>query len=140
VDVTGDYLTAAEADSAVVSTAQDWSRFYTALMSGRLLPAAQLAEMRTTVPEDGPDDPEDLRYGLGIESEESSCGMVWDHVGGVPGYSTFNVTDSTGRRTASFFFATTTLVREEHQTGAALMDAVICAMLDKPAPGPASTP
>jgi D-alanyl-D-alanine carboxypeptidase len=136
VDVTGDYLTAAEADGAIVSTAQDRSRYYSALMSGRLLPAAQLAEMRTTVPEGEPGDPEDLRYGLGIESEESLCGTAWDHVGGVPGYSTFNVTDSTGRRTASFLFATTTLTRDEHITGAALMDAVTCAMLGKPVPTP----
>ncbi len=54
VDVTGDYVTADGADAAIVSTAGDWSRFYGALMSGRLLPAAQLAQMRTTVPEDGP--------------------------------------------------------------------------------------
>ena len=141
VDVTGDYLTAAGADGAIVSTARDWSRYYTALMSGRLLPAAQLAEMRTTVPED-PGDPDYLRYGLGIESEESSCGTVWDHIGVVPGYATFNVTDPTGRRTAAFFFATSTLDRQEHMTGASLMDAVTCAMFDKPTPGPApaSTP
>ncbi|MEE4544838.1 serine hydrolase domain-containing protein [Streptomyces sp. V4-01] len=130
VDVTGDYLTAAEADGAIVSTARDWSRYYTALMSGRLLPAAQLAEMRTTVPEEGPGDPDDLRYGLGIESEASSCGAVWDHIGVVPGYATYNVTDPTGRRTASFFFATSTLDKEEHRTGASLMDAVTCALFD----------
>lgn len=130
VDVTGDYLTAAQADSAIVSTARDWCRFYTALMSGRLLPAAQLAEMRTTVPEDGPEDPDHLAYGLGIESATTSCGTVWDHVGVVPGYATYNVTDSTGRRTASFFFSTSTLVKQEHQTGASLMDAVNCALFE----------
>jgi D-alanyl-D-alanine carboxypeptidase len=131
VDVTGDYVTADGADAAVVSTARDWSRYYTALMSGRLLPATQLAEMRTTVPEDGPGDPDDLRYGLGIESAKTSCGTVWDHVGVVPGYATYNVTDATGRRTASFFFATSTLDKQEHQTGASLMDAVNCAMFDR---------
>jgi D-alanyl-D-alanine carboxypeptidase len=136
VDVTGDWLTADGADGAIVSTAQDWSRYYAALMSGRLLPAAQLAEMRTTVPED-PQDPT-LRYGLGIEAEASPCGTVWDHVGVVPGYATFNVTDPSGRRTAAFFFATSTLVKAEHQTGAALMDAMTCAMFDKPVPTSAS--
>jgi D-alanyl-D-alanine carboxypeptidase len=113
-----------------VSTAGDWSRFYGALMSGRLLPAAQLAEMRTTVPENGPEDPDELGYGLGIETAKTACGTVWDHVGVVPGYATYNVTDSTGHRTAAFFFATSTLDRQAHQTGAALMDAVHCAMFD----------
>lgn len=130
VDVTGDYVTAAGADAAIVSTAGDWSRFYRALMSGRLLPAEQLAQMRTTVPEGGPEDPDELGYGLGIETAKTSCGTVWDHVGVVPGYATYNVTDSTGRRTASFFFATSTLTRQAHRTGAALMDAVHCAMFD----------
>ncbi|MER6415282.1 serine hydrolase domain-containing protein [Streptomyces humidus] len=130
VDVTGDYGTAAGADAAIVSTAGDWSRFYGALMSGRLLPAAQLAEMRTTVPEGGPGDPDELGYGLGIETAKTDCGTVWDHVGVVPGYATYNVTDATGRRTAAFFFATSTLGRQAHQTGAALMDAVHCAMFD----------
>nr|WP_108999276.1 serine hydrolase domain-containing protein [Streptomyces rishiriensis] len=130
VDVTGDYVTAAGADAAIVSTAADWSRFYNALMSGRLLSAAQLAEMRTTVPESGPEDPDELGYGLGIETAKTSCGTVWDHVGVVPGYATYNVTDSTGRRTASFYFTTSTLTKEAHRTGAALMDAVHCAMFD----------
>ncbi|XUL85469.1 serine hydrolase domain-containing protein [Streptomyces galilaeus] len=128
VDVTGDYVTADGADAAVVSTAGDWSRFYGALMSGRLLPTAQLAEMRTTVPEDGPGDPQELGYGLGIETAKTDCGTVWDHVGIVPGYATYNVTDSTGHRTAAFFFATSTLTKEGHQAGAALMDAVNCAI------------
>jgi D-alanyl-D-alanine carboxypeptidase len=129
VDVTGDYVTASGADAAIVSTAGEWSRFYGALMSGRLLPAAQLTEMRTTVPEGGPGDPEELGYGLGIETAKTSCGTVWDHVGVVPGYATYNVTDPTGRRTAAFFFATSTLSRQAHRTGAALMDAVNCAIL-----------
>ncbi|MFJ4626915.1 serine hydrolase domain-containing protein [Streptomyces sp. NPDC088847] len=129
VDVTGDYVTADGADAAIVSTAGDWSRFYGALMSGRLLPVAQLAQMRTTVPED-PGDPQELGYGLGIETAKTDCGTVWDHVGIVPGYATYNVTDSTGRRTAAFFFATSTLTKEGHQAGAALMDAVDCAIFD----------
>ncbi|MFE2535668.1 serine hydrolase domain-containing protein [Streptomyces sp. NPDC059371] len=132
VDVTGDYVTADGADAAIVSTAGDWSRFYGALMSGRLLPAAQLAEMRSTVPEGGPEDPDELGYGLGIETAKTDCGTVWDHVGIVPGYATYNVTDTTGRRTAAFFFATSTLIsKQAHQTGAALMDAVNCAIFDQ---------
>ncbi len=73
------------AAGAVVSTTSDLSRFYAALLGGRLLPAAQLAEMRTTVPADsvGPG----TRYGLGLMSNPLSCGgLYWGHLGTIPGY------------------------------------------------------
>ncbi|MFD0890686.1 serine hydrolase domain-containing protein, partial [Streptosporangium algeriense] len=50
VDVSGNSPGWGGPAGAVVSTARDWSRFHTALMSGELLPAAQLAQMRATVP------------------------------------------------------------------------------------------
>ncbi|PJN23688.1 serine hydrolase [Kitasatospora sp. CB02891] len=65
---------------AVVSTDTDLNAFYSALLTGRLLPAAQLAQMRTTVPTEllGPG----VRYGLGIQSRPLSCGgLVWGHGG-----------------------------------------------------------
>ncbi|MFJ1791352.1 serine hydrolase domain-containing protein [Kitasatospora griseola] len=65
---------------AVVSTDTDLNAFYGALLTGRLLPAAQLAQMRTTVPTEllGPG----VRYGLGIQSRPLSCGgLVWGHGG-----------------------------------------------------------
>ncbi|MFD5088663.1 serine hydrolase domain-containing protein [Kitasatospora sp. NPDC058201] len=68
------------AAGAVVSTDTDLNRFYTALLDGRLLPPAQLAEMRTTVPAEelGPG----IRYGLGLQSRPLSCGGVyWGHGG-----------------------------------------------------------
>ncbi|QFU94721.1 serine hydrolase [Amycolatopsis sp. YIM 10] len=40
------------AAGAMVSTGQDLNRFFTALLSGRLLPPEQLAEMKRTVPAD----------------------------------------------------------------------------------------
>ncbi|MFJ5926220.1 serine hydrolase domain-containing protein [Kitasatospora sp. NPDC092948] len=70
---------------AVVSTNTDLNTFYSALLTGRLLPAAQLAEMRTTVPAEliGPG----VRYGLGIESKPLSCGgLVWGHGGTAPAH------------------------------------------------------
>ncbi|MER6220012.1 serine hydrolase domain-containing protein [Streptomyces sp900105755] len=71
---------------ALVSTQGDLTRFATALLGGRLLPAAQLAEMRRTVAAD----PDRLwpgaRYGLGLISSPLSCGGVWwGHAGTVPG-------------------------------------------------------
>ncbi|MYR56989.1 serine hydrolase, partial [Streptomyces sp. SID625] len=60
------------AAGAIVSTNTDVTRFYGALLGGRLLPAAQLAQMRATVPADvvGPG----VRYGLGLLSRPLSCG------------------------------------------------------------------
>ncbi|WNM49953.1 serine hydrolase domain-containing protein [Kitasatospora sp. CM 4170] len=69
----------------MISTNSDVNRFFTALLDGRLLPAAQLAQMRTTVPigDTG------AGYGLGIISRPLSCGGVyWGHGGDIPGYET----------------------------------------------------
>ncbi|WP_079249544.1 serine hydrolase [Streptomyces sp. IMTB 2501] len=71
---------------ALVSTPADLNRFATALFGGRLLPAAQLAQMRRTVAAD----PDRLwpgaRYGLGLISSPLSCGGTWwGHAGTVPG-------------------------------------------------------
>ena len=79
----------------LISTNSDLNRFFTALLAGRLLPAAQLAEMRTTVPAGavGP-----CRYGLGLVSRPLSCGGVyWGHGGDIPGYETRGGATDDGR-------------------------------------------
>ncbi|WP_316525157.1 serine hydrolase domain-containing protein [Kitasatospora brasiliensis] len=84
------------AAGAVVSTDSDLNAFYAALLGGRLLPAAQLAEMRTTVPVDqvAPG----VRYGLGLMSRPLSCGGVyWGHGGTIPGYDTAGGATDDGR-------------------------------------------
>ncbi|MFH8370988.1 serine hydrolase domain-containing protein [Streptomyces sp. NPDC018031] len=84
------------AAGAMVSTDGDLNRFYTALFAGRLLPAAQLAEMRTTVPADQARP--GLRYGLGVMSRPLSCGGVyWGHGGTIPGYETLGGVTEDGR-------------------------------------------
>lgn len=139
VDVSDNNPSWGGAAGAVVSTAQDWGRFYTALMSGRLLPAAQLAQMRTTVPVD-PDQPDGPGYGLGIETGTTPCGAVWTHDGGIPGYLSTNVTDSTGHRTASVLVSTEAFAEtpaafpDINKAAKALRYATICAMFDKPTP------
>ena len=50
MDVTAFNPSAAGASGSMVSTADDLTRFYTALIGGRLLSPAQLAAMETTVP------------------------------------------------------------------------------------------
>ncbi|MGW1074558.1 serine hydrolase domain-containing protein [Streptomyces sp. NPDC002537] len=80
----------------MISTDSDLNRFFTALLAGRLLPAAQLAQMRTTVPAEhlGPG----VRYGLGLVSTPLSCGGVyWGHGGDIPGYETRGGVTEDGR-------------------------------------------
>jgi D-alanyl-D-alanine carboxypeptidase len=133
VDTTWINLSTEWAAGGMVSTAEDWGRFQTALMSGKLLPPAQLKQMRTTVAEE-PTNPN--RYGLGLEKVVTPCGAVWGHVGQVPGYSSENFTDSSGHRTVSIF-TTTIFGLAEPKVGAAdqtLVNAAVCTMLDKPIP------
>ncbi|MGQ4390442.1 serine hydrolase domain-containing protein [Streptomyces sp. SAS_270] len=81
----------------LVSTNSDLNRFFTALLAGRLLPAAQLAQMRTTVPAGYPF-ATGSRYGLGLVSTPLSCGGVsWGHGGSFPGYETRGGVTDDGR-------------------------------------------
>ncbi|MFD9903593.1 serine hydrolase domain-containing protein [Streptomyces sp. NPDC059063] len=140
VDVSDNNPSWGGAAGAMVSTADDWARFYTALMSGDLLPAAQLAQLRTTVPMD-PEQPDGPGSGLGIVTSPTPCGTVWAHEGGIPGYLSINVTDSTGRRTASVLVSTEAYSEypdafpaEIAEADKTLKTAALCAMFDKPAP------
>ncbi|HWO64754.1 MAG TPA: serine hydrolase domain-containing protein, partial [Umezawaea sp.] len=99
VDVTALDPSWAGAAGGIVSTAADWSRFLTALMSGGLLPPAQLEQMRTMVPAD-PANPEAGSYGLGLAEMPTPCGPVYGHTGGIPGYRSDVFTDATGTRSA----------------------------------------
>ncbi|MFB9684212.1 serine hydrolase domain-containing protein [Amycolatopsis plumensis] len=86
----------AGAAGGLVSTPADLNRFYGALLGGRLLRPAELAEMRRTVPADlgvpG------ARYGLGLGSIPLSCGVVWGHEGGIIGFTNFAGTGPKERR------------------------------------------
>ncbi|MFD8087238.1 serine hydrolase domain-containing protein [Kitasatospora sp. NPDC059722] len=78
----------------LISTNSDLNRFFTALLAGHLLPADQLAEMRTTVPAGT----SGLRYGLGLTSRPLSCGGVyWGHGGDIAGYETRGGVTDDGR-------------------------------------------
>ncbi|WP_406179412.1 serine hydrolase domain-containing protein [Streptomyces sp. NBC_01006] len=121
------------AAGGVVSTASEWARFDSALLSGKLLASEQLKEMLTTVAEE-PGNPN--RYGLGLEQVVTPCGTVWGHVGQVPGYSSWDYTDATGSRTVSVF-ASSVFDLAEPKAGTAvqtLVNAAVCAMLGKPLP------
>lgn len=78
----------------LIATNSDLNRFFAALLAGRLLPAAQLAEMRTTVPAGT----SGLRYGLGLTSRPLSCGGVyWGHGGDIAGFETRGGVTDDGR-------------------------------------------
>jgi D-alanyl-D-alanine carboxypeptidase len=80
----------------MIATPTDLNTFFGALIGGRLLPAAQLAQMRTTVAADevGPG----VRYGLGLMSSPLRCGgLAWGHGGDIPGYETRGGVTEDGR-------------------------------------------
>ncbi|WP_411111846.1 serine hydrolase domain-containing protein [Streptomyces sp. c-19] len=78
----------------MVSTNSDVNRFFTALLDGELLPAAQLAQMRTTVPVGNTG----AGYGLGLMSRPLTCGGVyWGHGGDIVGYETRGGATDDGR-------------------------------------------
>ncbi|MFJ8108157.1 serine hydrolase domain-containing protein [Streptomyces sp. NPDC096132] len=79
---------------AIVSTTDDLNTFYRALLGGRLLGRAALAEMLRTVPgSDG------LGHGLGIDSIDlPDCGRFWGHDGAVFGAGTIALSSRDGRR------------------------------------------
>ncbi|WSK10003.1 beta-lactamase family protein (plasmid) [Kitasatospora sp. NBC_01300] len=123
IDYTDMDSSMAWATGAVVSTNTDLNTFFTALLGGRLLPPAQLAEMRTTVPAEliGPG----IRYGLGLQSRPLSCGgLAWGHGGTSPGYrSRSGVTDD-GR--AATITVTTVPGDDGAQHMAAALDSALC--------------
>ncbi|WP_446751052.1 serine hydrolase domain-containing protein [Streptomyces sp. CLV115] len=111
------------AAGALVSTNSDLNRFYTALLGGRLLPPAQLAQMRTTVPAEAR--APGVRYGLGLTSTPLSCGGVyWGHGGTALGYRTRGGVTEDGR--AAGVAVTTAPTGAASQRVEAAVDTALC--------------
>ncbi|MEU0779902.1 serine hydrolase domain-containing protein [Streptomyces sp. NPDC006135] len=73
---------------SLVSTPRDLDRFFTALLTGGLLPPRELAAMRTTVPvnEEHQQYTPGMRYGLGLQEQPLACGgSRWGHHGDLEG-------------------------------------------------------
>ncbi|WP_328871400.1 beta-lactamase family protein [Streptomyces sp. NBC_00287] len=86
----------------MISDSSDLNRFYTALLKGKLLPAEQLKDMKTTIKVD---DIPNAGYGLGLIERKLSCGTtVWGHGGGIHGSTSEAVTTADGRHALSFNF------------------------------------
>ncbi|GAA2631200.1 serine hydrolase domain-containing protein [Actinomadura fulvescens] len=95
-------------DSAgdMVAAPAEVNRFWNALLRGRLLRPAQLAEMKQMVPAGGAVD----EYGLGLEANHLSCGRLVGHAGQMHGYSTLSgmLVDGRGRLGPAFTLSITT--------------------------------
>jgi D-alanyl-D-alanine carboxypeptidase len=85
---------------AIISTTDDGDRFLRALLSGRVLRPAQLAEMQKTVPTNAEFQQEwpGARYGLGLMWVPNSCGGSWAHGGDIQGFNTRNGVSPDGSR------------------------------------------
>ena len=86
------------AAGAIISTASDDLDFYRALLSGRLLGARLLLEMKTTVPVEGA--PAGVGYGLGLGQSTTRCGTAWGHNGAFGGFYSDIYTSEHGRHQA----------------------------------------
>lgn len=89
---------------AMVSTTDDLNDFYRRLLGGKLLGAAELREMKTTVPayEPAPGQEVAMRYGLGLYTLKMPGGdWYWGHDGGVFGAGTWALSTEDGRRQAA---------------------------------------
>lgn len=93
-DVTSGNVTVTGAAGAIVSTEQDIATFYRALLNGSLLPAAQLAELKTGVREGTTDN----YFALGIESIATPCGPMFAKNGAVPGFLDYAGTSEDGSK------------------------------------------
>jgi D-alanyl-D-alanine carboxypeptidase len=80
----------------MISSGADMTRFFDALLHGRLLRPAELKEMMTTRPTG---DADGRAYGLGLESRTLPCGGVyWGHGGDIFGFQTLGGATTGGRR------------------------------------------
>jgi D-alanyl-D-alanine carboxypeptidase len=127
IDDSGGVNGGAGAADGVVSTAADLTRFYAALLSGRLLDRRLIGQMTTVVPqprsylglpveEDG--------YGLGLARYRLRCGIVWGHGGNLGQYYgivlaardghrivAVLVNGATGKRSDTLFAVITAMLR-----------------------------
>ncbi|MER7668135.1 serine hydrolase domain-containing protein [Kitasatospora sp. NPDC096128] len=86
-DVTVESVTWANSAGELISTLADLNRFEQALVGGRLLSPQLMRQMTTTIPVEIDGKPSALAYGLGLARLELSCGPVYGHDGGMPGFS-----------------------------------------------------
>jgi D-alanyl-D-alanine carboxypeptidase len=128
VDVTGWQPSLAWAAGALVSTAGDLARFYSALLGGRLLPQGQQTEfMRTSRYPDAFEIPDTFEYGLGIFKQHVRCRDGWGHAGGVPGYTSVAFASADGSRVAVVLVNESVTRRRETVAFDSALEGAFCA-------------
>ena len=125
-------------DGGIVSTTADMNTFWRALMDGTLLPAEQLAQMRTTVPAPGMGGGAEARYGLGIawRPAEGCAEGVWYHSGTSFGTVSQEAVTPDGGTSATVTVFTTQYddeerFRQQEAATLALLDHAVCGSADR---------
>lgn len=107
----------------VISTPADLGRFYDALVSGKLLPRAQLDQMRRPFPSGG-----EIGYGLGLMTHRACGETLWGHGGNLPGYSVASyVTADGGIRVTAAMNQNNSAPTTSQATLTKAADAAVCA-------------
>ena len=99
LDVTSLSPSISPSAGALVANARDVADFYRALLAGHVLKPELLKQMQTTHAQKRFDIP-GQRYGLGLISYPTSCGLAWGHSGAFPGYQAIAFTSGDGKRQA----------------------------------------
>ncbi|MGW2743995.1 serine hydrolase domain-containing protein [Streptomyces sp. NPDC001450] len=97
VDATAQTVSWAQSAGAMISSARDLNTFYSALLRGKLMSAARLAEMERFTRVNST-----TSYGLGLRRRDLSCGVsVYGHTGAVQGYYTYAFASKDGKRSVT---------------------------------------
>ncbi|MFE1587186.1 serine hydrolase domain-containing protein [Streptomyces sp. NPDC058737] len=118
----------------LVTTPRDLNRFFSALLGGKVLKAAELKEMQTTVPVTEGAPAPGTGYGLGLFRTPLSCGVeLWGHGGSIHGYETYGGATRDGRAATVATTALSSSVAAEpadmmaaHQHVFDLVDTAVC--------------
>jgi D-alanyl-D-alanine carboxypeptidase len=114
IDATEQNVSWGGAAGEIISTPRDGNRFLQALLSGKVLRPAELAEMKKTVaaPAFEGNWP-GARYGLGLLHVPNSCGGSWGHGGDIMGFMTRNGATEDGTRSVMVSLNTDSLKPKE---------------------------
>ncbi|GAB2593129.1 serine hydrolase [Paractinoplanes abujensis] len=118
----------------IISTVDDGNTFLRALMRGRVLKPAQLAEMKRTVAvsDEFRANWPGARYGLGLVFVPNSCGGSWAHGGDIHGFKTRNGVKPDGSRSVVVTINTDSLKRDAgvpkpaHDVTLDIIDTALC--------------
>lgn len=100
VDVSSRVSPSAWGAGQLVSNSDDLTRFFAELLHGRVIPAAELREMKAPV-KGGKAVPFSAPYGLGLDIMHTPCGTAYGHGGDMPGYRNIVLASGDGGRVAA---------------------------------------